>query len=95
MYPLGSTNPPPLLAYVLYGCRPNRILSSKVTSEIAQPTKIHLLYHYNKELFHMECGGFRENSASFPVMCYLTDFIDTAFTILNFIRRTKVVPSFF
>ena len=95
MYPLGSTNPPPLLTYVFYGCPRNRILSSKVTSEIAQPTKIHILNHHNKELFHMECSGFCENSASFPVMCYLIDFIDIACTIHNFIRRAKVIPSFF
>ena len=43
----------------------------------------------------MESGEFCENSASFPVMCYLKDFIDRACTIINFIRRTKVIPSFF
>ena len=43
----------------------------------------------------MECGGFYENLASFPVMYYLIDFIDTACTILNFIMRTKLIPLFF
>ena len=43
----------------------------------------------------MERGGFCENSASLPVMSYLIDFIDTAYTIHNFIRRTKLIPSFF
>ena len=43
----------------------------------------------------MECGGFCENPASFPVMCYLIDFIYRAYTIHNFIRRTKLITSFF
>ena len=43
----------------------------------------------------MECGEFCKNSAAFPVMCYLIDFIDIACTIHNFIRRAKVIPSFF
>ena len=40
----------------------------------------------------MECGEFCKNSAAFPVMCYLIDFIDIACTIHNFIRRAKVIP---
>ena len=43
----------------------------------------------------MECSGFCKNWASFPVMCYLIDFIDTAHTVHNFLRRTKLVSSFF
>ena len=43
----------------------------------------------------MECGGFCENSASFPVMCYLIDFIDKAHTAHNFVRSTKLISSFF
>ena len=43
----------------------------------------------------MECGGFSENSASLPVMCYLVDFIDTAYSVHNFMRRIKVISSFF
>ena len=43
----------------------------------------------------MECGGVCENSASFPVMCYLIDFTDKARTVHNFIRRTKLISSFF
>ena len=43
----------------------------------------------------MESSGFCKNSASFPVMCYLIDFIDTAHTVRNFIRRTKLISSFF
>ena len=47
------------------------------------------------KLFHIECGGFCENSASSPVMCHIIDFIDTAYAIHNSIRRTKLIPSFF
>ena len=43
----------------------------------------------------MECGGFCEYSASFPVMCYLIDFTDEARTVHIFIRKTKLVSSFF
>ena len=43
----------------------------------------------------MECGGLGENSASFPVMCYLIDFIDKACTAHNFIKGTKPISSFF
>ena len=43
----------------------------------------------------MECSGFCKNPASFPVMCYLIDFIDIAHTVHNFIRRTKLISSFF
>ena len=43
----------------------------------------------------MECSRFCKNSASFPVMCYLIDFIDIAHTVHNFIRRTKLISSFF
>ena len=43
----------------------------------------------------MECGGFCENSASFPVMCYLIDFIDKAHTVHNFMRSTKLISSLF
>ena len=42
----------------------------------------------------MECGGLGKNSASFPVMCYLIDFIDKARTAHNFIRSTKLISSF-
>ena len=94
MYPLGSTNPPTFLVYVLYGFPPNRIQSSKFTSEIAWPTKTNLLNHHNKKLFHMECGGFCKNSASFPVMCYHIGFIDTVYAIHNFMRKTKLIPLF-
>ena len=43
----------------------------------------------------MECGGFCGNSASFPVMCYLIDFIDKAHTVYNFMRSTNLISSFF
>ena len=69
--PFRFNHPTPLLAYVLYGCSPNRILSSKVTSEIAYPTKIHLLNHHSKKESHTECVGICLISASFPVMRYL------------------------
>ena len=39
----------------------------------------------------MECSGFCKNPASFPVMCYLIDFIDIAHTVHNFIRKTKLI----
>ena len=42
----------------------------------------------------MEYGGFCINSASFPVMCYHIDFIDTMYTIHNFVRRTKLIALF-
>ena len=34
-------------------------------------------------------------SVSFPVMCYLIDFIDIAHTLHNFERITKLISSFF
>ena len=43
----------------------------------------------------MEYSGFGKISALFPVMCYLIDFIDKAHTVHNFIRRTKLISSFF
>ena len=43
----------------------------------------------------MECSGFCKNPASFTVMCYLIDFIDIAHTAHNFIRKTKLISSFF
>ena len=43
----------------------------------------------------MECSGFCKNPASFPVTLYLIDFIDIAHTVHNFIRRTKLISSFF
>ena len=43
----------------------------------------------------MEYSGFCKNSASFHVMRYLIDFIDTAHTVHNFGRRTKLISSFF
>ena len=43
----------------------------------------------------MECGELCKNSASFPVMYYLIDFIDKAHTVHNFIRSTKLISSFF
>ena len=95
MYPLGLTTLPSSLTCVPYGWPPNRMLPSKFYSEIAQTTKIHPLDYHNKKLFHMECSRFSKNSASFPVMCYLIDFIDIAHTIHNFIRRTKLISSFF
>ena len=42
----------------------------------------------------MECRRLCKNSASFPVMCYLKDFIDKARTVHNFIRSTKLISSF-
>ena len=95
MYSLGSTTPPALSAYILYGWLLNRILPSKVSSETAETTKTHPLKHHSKKLFYMECGGFCENSASFPVMCYLIDFTDKAHTVHNSIRRTKIIFSIF
>ena len=43
----------------------------------------------------MEYGEFCENSASFPVMYYLIDFTDRARPVHNFVRRTKLISSFF
>ena len=43
----------------------------------------------------MEWGKFFKNSVSSPGMSYLIDFIDIAHTVHNFIRRTKLISSFF
>ena len=43
----------------------------------------------------MECRRLCKNSASFPVMCYLIDFIDKACTVHNCVRSTKLISSFF
>ena len=43
----------------------------------------------------MEYDAFNEDSTSFPGICYLVDFIDTAHTVRNFVRRTKLISSFF
>ena len=67
-----------------------RMLPSGVSFEIALPTKIHPLKHHNKKLLCMKCNAFCEKSTSFPGICYLTDFIDIAHTMSNFVRRTKL-----
>ena len=67
-----------------------RMLLSRVFFEIALPTKIHPLKHHNKKLLCMKCNAFCENSTSFPGICYLADFIGTAHTIRNFVRKTKL-----
>ena len=41
----------------------------------------------------MECDAFYEDPTSFPGICYLVDFIDTAHTVRNFVRRTKLIFS--
>ena len=66
------------------------MLPSGVSVEIALPTKIHALKHHNKKLLCMKSNVFCEDLTSFPGLCYLADFIDTAHTIHNFIRRTKL-----
>ena len=38
---------------------------------------------------------FSKNIASFPVICYVIDFIGIAHTAHNFIRKTKLISSFF
>ena len=43
----------------------------------------------------MECDAFYEDSASFPGICYLVDFIDTAHTVRNLLRSIKLISSFF
>ena len=64
--------------------------SDGVSFEIALPTKIHPLKHRNKKLLCMKCNAFCKDSTSLPGICYLADFIDTAHTIHNFVRRTKL-----
>ena len=71
------------------------MLPSGVSFEIALPTKIHPLKHHRKKLLCMKCNVFCEDSASFPGIYYLADFIDTAQTIHNFVRRTKLYIFFF
>ena len=93
--PFRFNRPYPFICMCTLWIIPNRILPSKFSSDIAQPTIIHPLDYHNKKLFHMECSGCCKNSASFPVMCYLVDFIDIAHTVHNFIRRTKLISSFF
>ena len=68
-----------------------RMLPSGASFEIALPTKIHPLKHHNKKLLCIRCNAFCEDSTSFPGICYLADFIDTAHTIHNFVRRTKLI----
>ena len=71
------------------------MLPSGVSFEIALAAKIHPLKHHRKKLLCMKCNAFCEDSASFPGICYLADFIDTARTIHNFVRRTKLISFFF
>ena len=70
-----------------------RMLPSRVSFEIALPTKLHPLKHHKKKLLRMKCNAFCQDASSFPGICYLADFIDTTHTIRNFARRTK--PIFF
>ena len=67
------------------------MLPSGVSFEIALPTKIHPLKYHRKKLLCMKCNVFWEDSASFPGIYYLADFIDTAHTLRNFVRRTKLI----
>ena len=71
------------------------MLPSVASLEIALPTKIHPLKQHNKKLLCMKCDAFCEDSTSFPGICYLADFIDTAHTTHNLVRRTKLIPFFF
>ena len=43
----------------------------------------------------MECDAFYEDSALFPGIFYLVDFIDTAHTVRNLLRRIKLISFFF
>ena len=56
---------------------------------------MHPLKHHNKILLCMKCDAFCEDSTSFPGICYLIDFIDTASTVNNFVRKTKLISAFF
>ena len=38
---------------------------------------------------------FEKGSTSFPGMCYLIDFTDTALTACNFVRKPKLMSSLF
>ena len=40
------------------------------------------------------CRRFCIDSASFPGMCYLIDFIDTAYTACNFMKKMTLLSSF-
>ena len=42
-------------------------------------------------MYHKFC----ENSTSFPGITYLIDFVDPARTVRNFLRRQKLISSFF
>ena len=43
----------------------------------------------------MKCDAFCEDSTSFTGICYLIDFIGTARTVNNFVRKTKLIAGFF
>ena len=96
MYPLGSTTFPFYLHAYFMDSPLNEYYQVKFPLKLPnQLTIIHPLDYHNNKLFRMECSRFCKNSASFPVMCYLIDFIDIAHTVHNFIRRTKLISSFF
>ena len=67
----------------------------QVSLGIVKPTKIHPLKHHNKKLLCVECDIFCKDSTSFPGICHLVCFIDTAHTVHNFVRTTKLISSFF
>ena len=71
----------------------NRILVSKIFSEIVFPSKTHTLKHHNKKLFCFKTCGFCEDLSWFPGMFYLTDYIGTTHTVLNFIMTRKLIST--
>ena len=48
-----------------------------------------------KTIFYMQCDVLWKDSTSFPEMFYLIDFIDTAHTACNFLKRAKLMSPLF
>ena len=86
MCPLGSTTFPSYLHAYFMDSPLNEYYQVKFPLKLPnQLTIIHPLDYHNNKLFRTECSRLFKNLASFPVMCYLIDFIDIAHTAHNFI----------
>ena len=86
MYPLGSTTLRPYLHAYFMDSPLIEYYQVKFPLKLPnQLTIIHSLDYHNNKLFQTECSRLFKNLASFPVMCYLIDFIDIAHTVHNFI----------
>ena len=73
----------------------SRKLSSNFLSDRGLSSKIHSLKHHNyikPNLYVVQCvfPGF-----NFIPMCYVIDFIDTKHTVHSFLKKTKLIYTFF